>query len=502
MSIADDVARWIQAELVVTQGPLAGQPFRLRKWQRQFLRGAFDPGVAEASLSLGRGGGKTTFVAAITSAALAGPLVERNAEVLVVAGRFDQTGYVYRYTLEFLAGRIESEPKRWRINNTVNTAIVEDRETGARLRCIGSDPKGMHGPAPAIQIGDEPAQWEPNKSAAAMAALRTSAGKIEGSKLFLIGTRPASDDHFFEQALRGGSDYCQVHAAPSDADPYSMAAWRAANPGLDSNSTLLKAIRSDARRAKRDPALLSTFRALRLNQGVADHSVAVLIDIETWKAAEGDAQPRGPYMLGVDLGAAASQSAFTGFWPESGALRSFAVFPRTPSLAERAIRDSAGRLYEQLAAEGDLLQLGNRSADVSAALEEVRRRWGDPVAICSDRFRQAELLDALDKANFAPCDVNWRGMGYVDGGEDVRDFRRAVADGYVTPPRSLLMRAGFAAAEVQTDPAGNSKIVKRKGRARDDVAVSLVLAIAEGYRRRRRQEARPRRRRLRSVVGR
>ncbi|MDE2901759.1 MAG: hypothetical protein OXP73_01890 [Chloroflexota bacterium] len=61
--------------LIIGQGRLAGQPMQLFPWQRRFLRGALRTNDA-AALSLARGGGKTTFIAAIAAAALAGPLAE------------------------------------------------------------------------------------------------------------------------------------------------------------------------------------------------------------------------------------------------------------------------------------------------------------------------------------------------------------------------------------------------------------------------------------------
>ena len=53
-----------------------------------------------------------------------------------------------------------------------------------------------------------------------------------------------------------------------------------------------------------------------------------------------------------------------------------------------------------------------------------------------------------------------RGMGFKDGAEDVRGFRRALADGRVTPIPSLLLRSAMAEARTISDPAGNAKLSK------------------------------------------
>ena len=78
-------------------------------------------------------------------------------------------------------------------------------------------------------------------------------------------------------------------------------------------------------------------------------------------------------------------------------------------------------------------------------------------------------------------------MGYKDGAEDVRSFRRGVLEGDVTPVPSLLLSSCVGEARVVADPAGNAKLAKsteggRRLRARDDAAAAAILAVAEGRR--------------------
>lgn len=80
-----------------------------------------------------------------------------------------------------------------------------------------------------------------------------------------------------------------------------------------------------------------------------------------------------------------------------------------------------------------------------------------------------------------------RGQGFKDGGQDVRDFRRAVLDGRVAVRPSLLLRSAMSEAVVVYDSAGNAKLAKkseggRRQAARDDAAAAAILAIAEGHR--------------------
>ena len=72
-------------QLTVTQGDLVGEPVTVFPWERKFLKGAFAPGVSTSALSIGRGNGKTSFIAAIAAAALDGPLAQPRSEILLVA---------------------------------------------------------------------------------------------------------------------------------------------------------------------------------------------------------------------------------------------------------------------------------------------------------------------------------------------------------------------------------------------------------------------------------
>ena len=68
--------------------------------------------------------------------------------------------------MAFIGGLIEKYPRRFRIADSQNTASVEDRKTGSRIRCIGSDPRRAHGLAPVLVLANEPAQWEHTKAEA------------------------------------------------------------------------------------------------------------------------------------------------------------------------------------------------------------------------------------------------------------------------------------------------------------------------------------------------
>ena len=487
--------RYIES-LVISQGRYAGEPFKLLGWQRRLLRGAFGQ-PRDSAFSMGRGGGKTTLVAALGAASVDvhGPLVEPRAECLVVASSFDQGLICFRHVMAFLEPTFDkygTGPRgRFRIQDSANRATITDRETGAMLRVVGSDPRRLHGAAPKLLLYDEVAQWPPERLPAMLAALTTSRGKIVGSRAIWLGTRPDTPEHPFQRALDGhGTGFQLVYSARPDDPPFRKSTWRRANPGLDHLPDLEAIIRQEAEDARRDPDALQMFKALRLNQGIGDVRRSVLIDADSWARVERPepADMQGRYVLGLDLGQNAAMSGAAAFWPDSGRLEAIAAFPEYPSLAARGLGDGVGALYAKMHARRELIVAGRRVSDVGALLREALTRWGTPGVIVADRWREAELREHLERVSFPLTGLSVRGQGYRDGGEDVRLFRKGVLAGKVAPTKSLLLRAALLEARTVGDPAGNHKLSKRteggrRANARDDAAAAAILAVAEGMRR-------------------
>ena len=488
--------------LTVSQGRRAGEPFKVLPWQRRFIRGAFAPGVQSAALSVARGNGKTALLSGIAAATLDGPLAVPRGETVIVASSFEQARIAFEHVLAFMGDKLRDR-RRWKVWDTAQQARIENRATGARVRCVGSDPRRAHGLAPVLVLADEPAQWPETTGERMVAALRTAAGKQPHSRFVALGTRPADPEHWFSKMLAGAADYGQTHAAGPDDPKFQRRTWAKANPSLAYMPDLEAAIRVEARQAREDPALLASFEALRVNLGTEDAAVAVLLDAGLWRAIEGEAERAGARVWGVDLGATAAQSAVACYYPQTGALASLAAFPGDPSLGERGLRDGVGGLYVECAQRGELLTLGRHTVDVAALLQAALDRFGRPSRIVADRWREGELREALDAAGVPLAVLEFRGMGFRDGAEDVRGFRKACADRRVIPAPSLLLRSAMAEARTVSDPAGNAKLSKgsqggRRLRARDDSAAAAILAVAAGVR----QPAAPRRRwRYRGLAG-
>ena len=243
------------------------------------------------------------------------------------------------------------------------------------------------------------------------------------------------------------------------------------------------------------PADQSAFRAYDLNQP-QDPAGQPLIEAADWQACEVEELPEavGPMVFGVDLSSGYAMSAVAAYWPETGRLEGIAAFPEEPGLKDRGTFDGVGSLYERMAQQNELIIRGRRTIDVHALLQWAYEKYGRPVAVVGDRYRNNELMESLEVAGIPPGIIMTRGMGWKDGSEDVRAFQRAVKEYRVKTPASLAARSAFSGAVTVDDGFGNHKLSKkgeggRRQRHKDDLAAAMMLAVSAGVRHHRPQEA-------------
>ena len=247
-------------------------------------------------------------------------------------------------------------------------------------------------------------------------------------------------------------------------------------------------IKALAAAAKRDGVLLQSFKSLRLNMGLPDTVSGVLLEADVWESIEGEAEREGEYVLGLDLGGSTAQSAAAAWWPKTGRLEGFAVFPTSPDLATRATNDGAGSLYSECHRRGELLLAGDMVSDVAELLSEALSRWGKPAAIAADRFKKAELIGHLNALAFPTAALVLRGMGYRDGSEDVPRISVSGPTGPCNAGQELVaqgIHGGGAACGRrcgQLEAGERLRRGRRRSRAKDDIVAAAILAVAVGRR--------------------
>ena len=206
---------------------------------------------------------------------------------------------------------------------------------------------------------------------------------------------------------------------------------------------------------------------------------AVLLTVDDFKLATARPQglPAGKPIIGIDLGGGRAWSAAVAVW-ESGRIEALACAPGIPSIEDQEKRDNVpAGVYAKLVDTGALtLAHGLRVQPPSALWEAICDKWGVPVKIVCDRFRLSELQDVVGNA----CAIEPRVTQWSSASEDIRALRKICRDGplSVDPQSRSLLVVSMSSAYVESDKAGNSRLIKRSSdnKARDDVAAAATLA--------------------------
>jgi phage terminase large subunit-like protein len=472
----------------VPEGPNAGNPVKLAPFQKRFIRGALADDVTTAVLSIGRGNGKSAISAGIALAALMGVIDGQPRREIIVAARTRDQG---RIAFEFAAGFLRSlDPlvqTRFKLRRSPRLEIELDEEHV--LRVIAADGRSALGGAPTLCLMDERGHWELDRGNDLEHALLSGLGK-RGGRALIISTSAATDAHPFSQWIDQPppGTYVQEHRPPPGLPADDRESLLIANPGAKHGiGSSIKWLEAEAARAlSRGGSALNSFRLYNRNERVSGESRDSLLTVDEWLNCETAEPPSrdGEVIIGIDLGGSASMSAAAYYWPKTGRLECYGHFPGSPNLSDRGQADAVANRYVEMEERGELGTLGDKTVPVAPWMREVLARvQGLTVgALVADRYKQAEIGEALDKIGFnAP--VIWRGQGFKDGGEDCERFRRAAYDGKVRSLPSLLLRSAFADAVCLRDPANNLKLAKARSLGRIDPVAASVLAVAEGARR-------------------
>lgn len=488
-------------KLLVPSGKGAGKPFKLRPFQKRFIRdiyGKMDGEgkrlVRRAILSLGRKNGKTTLTAALVLVHLVGPEAILNGEIYSAANDREQASLVFRYASQLVRAN-DYLMSLIRIVDSTKTMICY--RTGSIYRAISAEAGTKYGLNPSLVIYDELAQA---KKRDLYDVLDTSMAAREEPLFIVISTQSNDPQHILSQLIDDGlsgndpTTVCHLYAVPDDADDdaifKSRKLWRMANPALGDFRSLDE-MRTAAKRAKRMPSFETAFRNLYLNQRV--DATAPLISRADWEACleEGPLLERGERIyLGLDLSSKTDLTALIAvsaedgdrvkawFWKPGEALREHATRDRVPYdvwKKEGWLDTSPGRSIDYDFVAG---KVGELTADYEIA-GLAYDRWGIDNFIQS--CRRVGLEADVATANDVVLDdtlrlVSW-GQGFRDMAAAIDALEVSVLERRLKHDGNPCLRWNMANAMVVSDPAGNRKLDKSKARFRIDGAVALAMAI-------------------------
>lgn len=477
------------AELLpITSGMFAGATVCLRDWQKDFIQRVYGPHrkdgrrmVRTALFSLPRKNGKTALCAILALAHLCGPAAEQRGQVYSAAADRDQAGIIFNE----MRAIIEATP--WldaRCNIRSFNKLIEDDLTGSTYQALSSDARKAHGLSPSFVICDELAQW---RSRELYDNLVTGTGARAEPLVVVIGTQAASDQHIMSELVDYGEKVnsgevddttfsATIYRAPEDADPWAMETWQTCNPALGDFRSL-EEMRTFAEQAQRIPAREAVFRNLYLNQRV-DAEVRFIAAAD-WKACGGEVDPVGlygkPCYIGLDLSSTRDLTTAVCFFPEGGEVMPFFFVPGD-NMRQREDDDRVP--YATWAREGFITATKGRAVDKKAVVQRLAQLCSDydVKAVAYDRWRMEDLKRILDDEGINLPLVAF-GQGFQSMGPALDTMEALILGGKLKHGEHPVLTWNCSNCVVDTDPAGNRKLSKKRSREKIDGMVALTMAV-------------------------
>lgn len=472
--------QWIETHCRIPEGKFVGQPVRLRPWQRKIIRGIYDSPTRRAIISFGRKNAKTTLSAFLLLLHLCGPEARRNSQLFSAAQSREQAAILFS-----LAAKIV------RMSPDISAAVgVRDSgkqlyctELGTLYRALSAEATTAFGLSPVFVVHDELGQVKGPRSML-YDALETAVGAQENPLSIVISTQAPTDADLLsvliDDAAAGHDPETKLFmfSAPTDIDPFSRKALRAANPALG-DFLNEKEVTKQAEEARRMPARESAFRNLVLNQRVAQQSP--FIPEVIWKAngaaPDEEAFRAGPVRIGLDLSARHDLTALVYTAQHEGVTHVRAeFFVPLDGIADRSIRDRVP--YEMWAQKGLITATPGASVDY----EHVARRLCEICddyqveAINFDRWRIDVLKKELERIGVELPLVPF-GQGFKDMSPALDALESELMNTRLRHGNNPVLTMCASNSVVDADAAGNRKLNKAKSTGRIDGMVALAMAM-------------------------
>lgn len=481
---------FIETYLRHIEGPKAGTPFLLERWQVAIVANIFGwrhkvthlRRYREAFVYVPRKNGKTALAAAIVAYMLFCD-GEFGAQIYSAAADREQAALIYRD----VAGMIEQNPVLVARSNVYRTyRSIENPALGAVYRALSADANTKHGFNTHAAIIDE-LHAHPNGDL--VDVLKTSTGARAQPLILYITTADFARESIcnskltYAKRVRDGTAVDQrflpvIYEAPVECDWKDPAIWRMVNPNYGV-SVYADYFESEAKQAAEQPSYLNTFLRLHLNIQTAS-DVAWFVPGD-WDKCAGKipydqlalALRGQPCYASLDLATTTDIAAYVKWFPEQRVVIPRFFIPKD-NIERRARRD--GVPYEGWAKLGALETTEGNVIDHDAIFEAVRSDTDKYRIIeCAyDRWNATALVNRLQGESVKMLAF---GQGFASMSAPSKMLEKYVRGNQFTHGNHPVLSWMARNVQAEIDAAGNIKPSKKKSKEKIDGIVGLVMAI-------------------------
>lgn len=500
---AEAIVRFFEEYLVYIDGPLAGQPIRLRDWQADPLREIFgtvrDDGFREVNTvfwMMNKKQGKTEILAAGIGLFMLTIAGEMGATVFCAANSRDQATQVFKPCAEM----IRQSPKLQSLGFDPVADIFESRKQivyrplRSTLTAVAAEAGTLHGKKPSCLIVDE---IHAMRNRLMIDALRegmgtweepltlyiTNMGEVGGSPVFWeekaladkVKRRPKSFPHYRQY---------QWEADPKMTDEQLLEEgphWYELNPGLG-DFMAIEDMRRACMEAKEKPSARPS--VLRFRLGRASQPAEVWIPIEKWRKCKTEIHDEHLIgtncYAGLDLSSHVDFSALALVFPEPGGGTTLLTWAFVPAgnveeierVTERPIR----RWIEQglvLETPGDIIDLDFIEDHIRMLKSIFRIRQ-----LAYDNTFAEQITQHVEKMGIERVEFP---QTFAHFNEPCRAFEREVYAGRMHHNGDPVLTYNVESTAVKSDDQERMRPIKIRERKVDSRRIDLVVASVMAY---------------------
>jgi phage terminase large subunit-like protein len=471
--------QWIENFCRIPEGKYVGQPVKLLDFQRDIIKGIYDSPTRRAVISFGRKNAKTTLSAFLLLLHLCGTEAKANSQLYSAAQSREQAAILFSLAAKVV--RLSPELSDYvGIRDTAKQLYCQ--ELGTLYRALSAEASTAYGLSPIFTVHDELGQVRGSRSEL-YEALETASAAQDEPLSIVISTQAAKPDDLLSVIIddcKASHDPLQklwLYTAPTELDPFSEEAIRAANPAFD-HFMNKEEVLAQAQDAKRMPSRESSYRNLILNQRVEATNPFISRTIWQENGAMPDEMAGLTVYAGLDLSSVADLTALvlvseqgdihTRFWlPEEG-------------LAEKSRTDRVP--YDIWAKDGYLLTTPGRSIEYEFIAHELRDIFDmcDVKQLAFDRYNMKFLRPWLEKAGFTEEELERFvefGQGFLSMSPAIRELESKLLQKQLKHGNHPVLTMCAANAITINDPAGNRKFNKQRSTGRIDGMQALAQAV-------------------------